>query len=62
MSREGITIGYLAQDFTMDGERTIYEVATEGIAHLVKALDEFEAMSSDYQADDPNFVSRYCLL
>lgn len=59
VSREGITIGYLAQDFTMDGERTIYEVATEGIAHLVKALDEFEAMSSDYQADDPNFVSRY---
>ena len=22
-------------------------------------MDEFEAMSSDYQADDPNFVSRY---
>jgi ATPase subunit of ABC transporter with duplicated ATPase domains len=59
VSREGITIGYLAQDFTMDGEKTVYEVATEGVTHLVKALEEFEAMSSDYRGDDPKFVSRY---
>ncbi len=59
VSREGITIGYLAQDFTMDEEKTVYEVATEGIAHLVKVSEEFEAMSSDYKADDPNFVSKY---
>lgn len=59
VSREGITIGYLAQDFTMDGEKTVYEVATEGITHLVKASEEFETMSSDYRADDPDFVSKY---
>jgi len=59
ISKEGITIGYLAQDFTMDGEKTVYEVATEDVAHLVRASEEFEVMSSDYRADDPNFVSKY---
>jgi len=59
VSKEGITIGYLAQDFTMDGEKTVYEVVTEGVTHLVKAREEFEAMSLDYQGDDPKFVSRY---
>lgn len=59
VSNEGIRIGYLAQDFTVDGEKTVHEVATEGIKHLVDALEEFEAKSSNYQAEDLNFVTRY---
>jgi len=56
---EGLRIGYLAQNFTVDGEKTVYEVATEGAIHLVNALEEFEAKSSEYQAQDLDFVARY---
>ena len=59
ISNEGIRIGYLAQDFTVDGEKTVYEVATEGVMHLVEALKEFETKSTNYQAEDLDFVAGY---
>lgn len=59
ISRGGIRIGYLAQDFTVDGGKTVYEVATEGVTDLVEAAGEFERMSQDYKADDLNFVNKY---
>jgi len=59
ISRDGIRIGYLAQDFTVDGGKTVYEVATEGVTDLVEAAEEFERMSQDYKADDPDFVNKY---
>ncbi|OGD00696.1 hypothetical protein A2972_00930 [Candidatus Amesbacteria bacterium RIFCSPLOWO2_01_FULL_47_33] len=54
-----ITIGYLPQDFTIESERTVFEVATQGVSNLIKALDEFEFMSKNYQVDDPSYVSKY---
>lgn len=43
----------------MDENKTTYEVATEGVAHLVKALDEFVTMSSNYHTENADFTSRY---
>ena len=62
VSSQEIKIGYLAQDYTMDGDKTVYEVATEGVVELAKAVTEFETMSTNYQSGDTNFISRYDFL
>ena len=62
VSSQEIKIGYLAQDYTMDGDKTVYEVATEGVVELAKAVAEFEIMSTNYQSGDTNFISRYDFL
>src|SRR5258708_488335 len=54
-----LRIGYLAQDFTIEGDKTIYEVATEGIIETIEALSEFDNMSANYKGEDPQFVDRY---
>lgn len=59
VSNEGIRIGYLPQDLDVDGENTIYGVATEGVKPLVDALEEFESKSANFQFGNPDFVARH---
>ncbi len=54
-----LKIGYLAQDFTIEGNKTIYEVATEGIQNIKEVLVEFDTMSANFDANDQQFVDRY---
>lgn len=55
----GIRIGYLAQDYTLDGDKSVYEVATESVSDLVSAVNEFERMSENYDTDSQEFVEKY---
>lgn len=59
VSNKEVQIGYLAQDYTMDSNKTVYEVATEGVSNLIEALDKFNTMSTNYEADNPNFTTKY---
>lgn len=54
-----LRIGYLPQNFLLEGSRTIYEVATDGVREIANSLDEFDRMNNDFKADDPKFVDRY---
>ncbi len=55
----GVKVGYLAQDYSFESQKTIREVATSGVSYLIQALDKFEAMNKDFQTDDPNFAGEY---
>jgi len=54
-----VRVGYLAQDYTFDLDKTIREVATTSVSRLIRALDEFEAMNREFRSDDPEFERRY---
>lgn len=56
---QGLRIGYLPQDFYLEGEKTVYEVVTEGVSEIIKVLAEFESMSKKFKSDDVSFIQRY---
>lgn len=56
---QGLRIGYLAQDFLPEGSKTIYEVATESVQDIAKALEEFEQMSANFKEKNPAFMDIY---
>lgn len=56
---KGLKIGYLAQDFIPEGNKTIYEVATEGVKDIAETLDTFNHMSANFRADDLAFLDTY---
>lgn len=55
----GLKVGFLGQDFTLNNNKTVYEVATEGVTEFTGLLTEFEEMSSNYQHDDNEFTEKY---
>lgn len=59
VTNPNLRIGYLAQDFTIDDDKTIYDVATEGVKEIVDAQREFDSMSENYDANDAQFMERY---
>lgn len=59
VSNTGVRVGYLAQDYSLDSESTIWEVATFGVTEITEALDKFEAMNREFQADSLEFTKEY---
>ncbi|MBI9045417.1 MAG: ABC-F family ATP-binding cassette domain-containing protein [Anaerolineaceae bacterium] len=55
----GIKIGYLAQDYSLDLNKTIREIATAGIMEIIQALDTFDKMNRNFQAENPVFLKEY---
>jgi ATPase subunit of ABC transporter with duplicated ATPase domains len=55
----GLRIGYLGQNFSLDSQKSVYEVATEGIAEFRDLLTKFEQMSEKYEHNNPDFVGEY---
>lgn len=55
----GLRVGYLPQDLQLEGEKTIYEVATDGVRHVADALEEFDKLNNIFEADNPEFIARY---
>lgn len=59
VSSTGVKVGYLAQDYTFESDKTIREIATAGVSHLLQALDEYEAMNKNFRSGDPDFEKKY---
>ncbi len=55
----GLKIGYLPQDLTLEKAATLFDVATEGIQDTVQALDTFEQMTANWDAEDPRTAKEY---
>ena len=55
----GLRVGFLGQDFTLDNEKSVYKVATEGVSEFTDLLQKFEQMSENYQSNNSKFVENY---
>ncbi len=55
----GLRVGFLGQDFTLDNDKSVYKVATEGVAEFTDLLQKFEQMSENYQSNNSEFVENY---
>lgn len=59
VSSNHVKIDYLPQDLHLEEDKTIFEIATEGVSEIVKAGKDFEKMARQYDANDADFTKRY---
>lgn len=50
-AREGVKIGYLAQEPELDPTKTVKEIVTEGVAETAALLKEFETISEKFSEE-----------
>ncbi|MEX0684648.1 MAG: energy-dependent translational throttle protein EttA [Balneolales bacterium] len=53
--QKGISFGYLAQEPTLDPEKTVKEVVEEGAQETVNLLKDYEAISAKFSEPDADF-------
>ena len=55
----GLKIGYLGQDLSFESEKSVYDVATEGVVEFRDLLGRFKDISEKYEHSNPKLIENY---
>jgi len=59
VDRNGLRIGYLRQNESVNSNVSLYDYITQDIPEVIDALKSFREMTEDFKTDDPDFTARY---
>lgn len=59
VDRNGLRIGYLRQNESINSNVSLYDYITQDIPEVMDALKSFREMTEIFKADDPTFTTRY---